>query len=83
MGDKVEKHKLSKDQITFARDFKQIQKIQQGLMVDLEMKLSDADMVRNQLGELEEIMGKMAQQAPPPFLKELQGQEEAREEGVR
>lgn len=75
-NEKVEGFKLSKEQISFTKNFKQMRKIQRVLMNDLQVRLSEADQVRNQLGEIEQVVGQMINQAPPPFLKKLEGQEE-------
>ena len=75
-NEKVEGFKLSKEQISFTKNFKQMRKIQRVLMNDLQVRLSEADQVRNQLGEIEQVVGQMINQAPPPFLKKIEGQEE-------
>jgi len=75
MPEKVEKIKLSKEQIGFTKNYKQLLKVQKGLLATLKVKMSEADMLRSQLGEVEAVLGGLTQQAPPPFLNELEGQE--------
>lgn len=77
--EKVENFKLSQDQISFARDYKHLLKIQKGLLVNLQTSMSEAEQVRGQLQELEQLMGGMADQAPAPNLNELEGQGETAE----
>lgn len=79
MADKVEKFKLDKSQVQFAKVYKRVLKVQKGLMTKLNDTMTTASIVREQLNDVEEMLGTMTQQAPPPFLKELEGQEEARE----
>lgn len=74
--EKVEGYKLTPDQISFARDYKHLLKVQKGMLINLQRSMSEAEEVRGQLEELEQIMGGMADQAPEPRLNELEGQGE-------
>lgn len=74
---KVEKYKLTADQMLFAKDYRRLLKVQRGLLARLQQKMSEASQARTQLQELEALMGQRVSQAPAPIVKELAGQEES------
>ena len=75
MPEKVERFKLSKEQISFGKEFKQLLKIQKALLGNLQGHMSVAKTLRGQLEELEGVMGQTVQQAPAPTVQDLEGQE--------
>jgi len=75
MAEKVEGYKLSPEQVKFGKSYKVLMKIQKALLMNLRGTMTEAKTLRDQLGEVEGMLGGLVQQAPPPFLNELEGQE--------
>lgn len=80
---RLENFRLSKDQVKFMKQYKETSKIHKALSTEFKRTLTEADMLRQSLTEVETNMNALVETAKGFRFDKLEGQEDIRAEATR